>query len=173
MATPLLRLLAPSSFFVCMLAVMTAILQSSKKERLPLVAMLCGVVVKIAASFILIRIIGMTGTPISTFICYITICTIDLHFCRKYAGLRVNFIRDLVRPIFCAAICAAAAYGANLLFSALHPGRIATLGSIAVAVLVYVVVIFLLRAITRDDVMLLPKGAKICRVLEKMKLLRA
>ena len=173
MATPLLRILAPSSFFVCMLAVMTAILQSSKKERLPLVAMLCGVVVKIAASFILIRIIGMTGTPISTFVCYLTICTIDLHFCRKYAGLRVDFIRDFVRPILCAAVCAAAAFGSHTLFSAIHPGRVATFGAIFIAAVVYLVVIFLFRAITRDDILLIPKGEKLCRVLEKLKLLRA
>lgn len=173
MATPLLRMLAPSSFFVCMLAVLTAILQSCKRERLPLVSMLCGVVVKVAASFALIRLIGMRGTPVSTFICYLTICTMNLHFVHKYAGLRVHFIRDFIRPIFCAALCALSAYGVNLLLSAVHPGRIATLVSILVAVIVYAAAIFLLRAITRDDVLLLPKGAKIARVLEKMKLLRA
>ena len=172
LATPLLRILAPSTFFVCMLAVMTAILQSSKKERLPLVAMLAGVVVKVIASFILIRIIGMPGTPISTFVCYLVICSIDLHFCCKYAGLELNFTRDFVRPIFCAAICALSAFGAYTLFSELHPGRIATLASIFVAAVVYVVVIFVFKAITRDDVMLIPKGAKLCRVLEKLKLLR-
>lgn len=173
MATPLLRMLAPSSFFVCLLAVMTAILQSSKKERLPLVSMLCGVVVKIVASFILIRIVGMSGTPISTFICYLTICSIHIHFCRRYAKLEVNFVRDLIRPIFCAVLCALSAYGSHMLFSMLHPGRIATFAAIAVAVLVYVVVIFLFRAITREDIMIMPKGAKLCRVLEKLRLLRS
>ena len=172
-AAPLLRLLAPATFFVCLLAVMTAILQSAKKERLPLISMAAGVVVKIASSYILIGLFGMIGTPISTLVCYVTICTIHMHFCRKYAGLRVNFLRDLVRPIFCGAVCALAAYGAHLLFEMIHPGRIATLAAIAVAAIVYVVVIFLFRAITLDDVLLLPKGGKIARVLQKIKLLKA
>ena len=172
-AAPLLRLLAPATFFVCLLAVMTAILQSAKRERLPLVSIAIGVVVKIASSYLLIGLFGMIGTPISTLVCYITICSIHMHFCRKYAGLRVNFLRDLARPILCGAVCALTAYGAEKLFSIIHPGRFATLGAIVVAAVVYAVVIFLLRAITLDDVLLLPKGAKIARALQKIKLLKA
>ena len=173
MATPLLRMLAPSSFFVCILAVLTAILQSCGKERLPLISMLCGAIVKIITNFILIRIIGMPGTPISTFLCYVTICSIHLHFVKKHAGLKVNIPRVFLKPILCGAVCALAAFGSYTLFDMIHPGRIATLLAICVAAVVYAGVIFLFGAITRDDVLLLPKGAKIASVLEKLKLLRA
>ena len=49
--------------------------------------------------------------------------------------------------------------------------RTATVSSIAVAALVYFLFIFVLRAITADDVRLLPKGAKIERLLRKVKLI--
>lgn len=173
MATPLLRLLAPSSFFVCILAVLTAILQSCGKERLPLVSMICGVVVKIIASFILIRIIGMPGTPISTFLSYVTICSIHLFFVRKHADLKLNILRVFVKPILCATVCALTAFGAYTLFAAALSPRLSTVLSILAAALVYAFVIFAFGAVSRDDILLLPKGAKICRALEKLKLIRS
>lgn len=171
-ATPLLRLLAPSSFFVCILAVLTAILQSCGKERLPLVSMVCGVCVKIVTNMILIRLIGMYGTPISTFLCYVTICSIHMYFVRKHAGLRLNFLRVFVKPILCAVLCALAAYGSFALFHGVLSSRPSTLLAIVCAGVVYVCVIFLFGAVSRDDIMLLPKGAKLCRLLEKLRLIK-
>jgi hypothetical protein len=48
---------------------------------------------------------------------------------------------------------------------------IATLFSIMIAAIVYALLIFVLRAITADDVRLLPKGAKIEKLLRKVKLI--
>ena len=42
LASPLLTLLAPSSFFVCVLAVTNSILQSCGEERKPVISMFCG-----------------------------------------------------------------------------------------------------------------------------------
>ena len=171
-AAPLLRLLAPSTFFVCILAVLTAMLQSCGKERLPLVSMCIGAVVKIIGSFVFIRLIGIYGAPVSTFFCYITICSIHLFFVRKHTGLTIKTGTVFVRPIFCAVLCAAAAYGAYFVSSSVLSARLATVVSIAAAIIVYVAAIFLFGAVGEDDIMLLPKGTKLCGILKKMKLLR-
>ena len=52
------------------------------------------------------------------------------------------------------------------------PQALATVVSIAAAIIVYVAAIFLFGAVGEDDIMLLPKGAKLCGILKKMKLLR-
>jgi hypothetical protein len=49
--------------------------------------------------------------------------------------------------------------------------RSATILSIGIAALVYFLFIFVIRAITTDDVRLLPKGAKIEKLLRKVKLI--
>ena len=46
-------------------------------------------------------------------------------------------------------------------------GKIITLASIAIACVVYVIALLLLKAISKDDVLMLPKGQKIAKVLEK------
>ena len=148
-AAPLLRLLAPSTFFVCILAVLTAMLQSCGKERLPLVSMCIGAVVKIIGSFVFIRLIGIYGAPVSTFFCYITICSIHLFFVRKHTGLTIKTGTVFVRPIFCAVLCAAAAYGAYFVSSSVLSARLATVVSIAAAIIVYVAAIFLFGAVRR------------------------
>lgn len=172
MASPLLRLLAPSSFFVCVLAVLTAILQSCGKERLPIVSMLCGAGVKVVSNLILIRIIGMYGTPISTFLCYLTICSVHLHFVKKHSGLRINVLRTLALPMVCAAICALTAYGTNYLISGMVSRRLCAPVSIVAAVVVYVLAVFFTGAVTEDDLAIIPKGQKLGRVLRKLHLLR-
>ena len=47
-----------------------------------------------------------------------------------------------------------------------------TVLSILFAVVIYVIMLALLRAIERDDVISLPKGKKIEKILEKFKIIR-
>lgn len=46
-----------------------------------------------------------------------------------------------------------------------HGRAVACLGSIVVAVLVYVVLIIVLKVLTYEDCLLLPKGEKIAKIL--------
>ena len=50
-------------------------------------------------------------------------------------------------------------------------GRIGTLASIAAAVVVYVVVFVSLKGLNRYDVMMMPKGQKLCALLDRFNLL--
>jgi len=171
-ATPLLRVLAPSTIFVCILSVTNAILQSCGKERLPLVSMLAGAAVKLVTNYFLIQHIGMIATPISTFLCYLTVTCINFVFIAKYADIVPNIVRVFLKPFICGIICAAAALGSYTLFNTFVSGSIATVAAIGTAGIVYVLFVFLLRVVTADDVKLLPKGNKICSALTKIHLIK-
>lgn len=112
-AAPLLALLAPSTFFVCVLSVTNAILQANGFERKPVISMLVGAAVKIASNTVLIRVIGMPGTPISTFLCYLTATGLNIYFVVKHVGLKLNFGRIFFRPLVAGVLCAAVALGIN------------------------------------------------------------
>ena len=174
MAWPLLSLLAPSSLFICVLSVTNAILQSCGYERKPLYSMLAGAAVKLASNYVLIRVIGMYGTPISTFLCYLTATAMNLYFVVKKTGVVPSAGRVFIRPLAAAVLCAGSAIGAYvLLVNVLGiSGSISTLLSIAAAGVVYCIAIFVIRAITADDIRLLPKGEKILSVLTKIKLVK-
>ncbi len=174
MAWPLLSLLAPASFFICVLSVTNAILQSCGYERMPLYSMLVGAAIKLVSNYILIRTIGMYGTPVSTFLCYLTATAMNLYFVAKKTGVMPSVSRVFLRPLLAAVLCALAALGSYTLFSDVLglSGRVITLAAILIAVIVYGGLVFTTRAITADDILLLPKGERILSVLKKIKLVR-
>ncbi len=172
LAYPLLTLLAPSTAFICILSVTNAILQAAGFERKPLVSMLAGAAVKVATNFVLIQYIGMKSTPISTFLCYLTVTTLNLYFIKKHVGIMPKLSGLFGKPLLSGAACAVSAYFTFALLSSFISDKIAVFGAIIIAAAVYAVVIFLVRGISGDDVKLLPKGATIYRILNKLKLVK-
>ncbi len=174
MAWPLLSLLAPSTFFICVLSVTNAILQSCGHERKPLYSMLAGAAVKLISNYFLLHVIGMYGTPISTFLCYLTATAMNLYFVAKKTGVMPSVSRVFLRPLAASVACAASALGVFTPFTNVFhiSGRLVTLVAIFAAVLVYAFMIFAIRAITADDIRLLPKGEKILTALTKIKLVK-
>ena len=174
-AAPLLSVLAPSIFFLSMLSVTNSFLQSHKYQVYPIISMIAGAVVKLISSYVLIGTKGieMYGAPIGTFLCYLTTMLLNFFFVAKKIGYIPNIGKIFVKPFISALLCAGAAYGSYELLGAVLPvsSKLITIIAIAVAVVVYLVAIFAIKALTRDDILLLPKGEKIARVLEKRKLI--
>ena len=157
-----------------MLSVTNAILQANGFERKPLYSMLVGAVVKIISNYFLLYAVGMYGTPISTFLCYLTATAMNLYFVAKNVGVMPKIGRVFVKPLIASVLCSAAALGCYTFLTGplSMSGRIPTLLSIFAAVIVYVPLIFLLRAVTADDILLLPKGGKILTILKRFRLVR-
>ncbi len=172
LASPLLTLLAPSTAFICILSVSNAILQSAGFERKPLISMLAGALVKIITNFFLIQFIGMKGTPISTFLCYLTVTILNLYFIKKHVGVMPKLSGLFAKPLLAGASCAVVAFFSFNFISGFISDKIAVVGAIVLAALVYMVVIFLVRGISGDDIKLLPKGATIYKILSKLKLVK-
>ena len=144
-----------------------AILQSLGKVRIPVYTMLCGAAVKIASNWILIGRpeININGAPVGTCLCYFTIMVLNLIIISRHIKPAPNVLRMFGRPLIATVIMAAAAWAANGLLTRFVGAKIAVLGAIAVAVIVYFVCVILLHAVTRDDLEMLPKGRKIADLL--------
>lgn len=136
LAAPLLTLLAPSSFFVCILAVTNSILQSCGAERRPVIAMLCGAVVKCVSSVILLGRLGIVGAPLSTFLCYLTVTVINLSFTVGRTGIRPSFFGIFFPPAVSGLLCAVTAVLVNDLLDGVL-GRLACPIAILCAAAVY------------------------------------
>ncbi len=180
MAAPLLSILALSVFFVGMISITNAILQATKHEKLPIFSMLAGAVVKIITSIVLIGIpsVGIYGTPIGTLLCYATTTVINFFYLSKFVNIRPKILSTFVKPLVAGIICCIGAFGTFSLvagFVDVNSGRmgnaLATFLSIAVAGVVYLIAVLLLRALDRDDMQMIPKGEKIYGILHKMKLM--
>ncbi len=144
-AAGLLTLLAPSSFFVCILAITNAVLQALGKERLPVISMFCGAVVKCTSGGLLLHWYGINGAPISTFLCYLTVTVLNFIFVIRVSGIRLSFWRVFGRPLAAGVLCAWTA-----LF--VYQRTEHCLLSIGVAALIYGLSLFWMGTFTKDEI---------------------
>lgn len=180
---PLLSILSAAVFFIGVLATSNSALQGAGKEMLPIVSMAAGALVKVVSSWILVGIpaVNIYGTPVSTVLCYATAMVCNLVFLKRHVAFIPSVKKLFIRPFAASVLCGAAAFGSayavSYLLYGLEPyGRTANLlitaCGIAVAVIVYIIAVFLFRAVGREDLLMLPKGGKIVRIAERLHLVR-
>jgi len=171
---PLLSVLAIAILFVAMVNVTNSMLQSQRQEVKTIISMACGMVVKIVSSYILIGIpaVNRYGTPVGTCLCYMTIMGINFYFLAKHTKITPSVGRTFMKPFIASSIMAICTILSYMLFNyVLHNSHIATLIAIIIAFAVYFVLIILLKTLTREDVLLLPKGAKLYEAMKKKRLI--
>lgn len=149
---------------------MTNLLQAVGKERIPVVNMLIGALIKIVLNYILVgtQSVNIVGAAISTLVCYGFICVSDYICLVKYTGVRPDFMATFIKPLLAAAMCGLSAWAAYGLLGRVVSETVATVFSIGIAALIYLTAVLLLKIITKNDLFMLPKGEKIAKVLEKL-----
>ena len=173
-AAPLLSVLGISVFFSCLMTVTNSVLQAYGMEKKPIVSMAIGAAVKIIFSYILIGIpkINIYGAPLSTLLCAITVSFINFIYIRRAAaGLDSSikiFLKSLLSAVISIGVCGVAYY---IVVSLVGESYIMTLTVIGVAVLLYGLCSLKIKAVDSQDILLLPKGDKIEKILRKVKLL--
>ena len=170
LATRLMSVLGFSIMFNAVVLVTTAIMQAHGHAGRPVVNMLIGGVLKLAAVFILTGnpSIGIVGTPVGTLLCYLAICVLNICSIRTLLPHPPAIVKNLLRPFLAA--CIMGIFVSASLFGLKALGITSRLilcgGPIAVGVLVYLVTAVKIKVITREDCLLLPKGEKIAKLLK-------
>lgn len=169
----LLAIMGAASFFVCTVLMENAILQASGHEKLTMVTMISGGLVKIIVNWFLVaqRSINIYGAPVGTIVSYVVMALMNYIFICVALKHRPKLLRIFARPLAASVLMGAAAwaiYGLCARFiGAVSWSRIALcmLAAIAVAVIVYLVSTIALRSITKEDMKLIPGGEKIANFL--------
>ena len=170
LATTLMTVLGISIMFNAVVLVTTAIMQAHGHAGRPVINMLIGGVLKLAAVYILTGNpdIGIVGTPIGTLLCYLSICVLNILSINKLLPQAPKLVSNLLRPFLAAAIMGVITYGAwfGLKYAGITSRLILCAAPILVGVLVYVVAAVKIKVVTREDCLLLPKGEKIANLLK-------
>lgn len=171
LAAQLMQLLGISVFLHAIVLVTNAIMQAHGHANIPVINMLCSGVLKLVVVYILSGnpAIGILGVPMGTALCNLCIAVLNLFSMRRCIPQRPALVRNLLRPVIPVLIMGAVAYGVwqgIVLILGSDVSRVILCGvPIAAAGVVYVVCAVLFKSITREDCMLLPKGAKIAKLL--------
>lgn len=149
---------------------LTNLLQAVGKERIPVVNMLIGALIKIGLNYWLVgqEGVNVVGAAISTFACYLFIVVADFYFLIKHTGVKINFFACFFKPLLAGGLCGIGAWAAYGLLLRVVSSTLATIGSIGIAAVIYLISVLLLRIITKNDLLMVPNGEKIAKVLEKL-----
>ncbi len=178
---PVLVIYGLTVFLLAIEQPLVSMLQAVSKEKVPIVAIACGAVVKIIANFILVGLpsVNMKGAAIGSFLCNLTIDVICLISLLKATKIRLDWMSAVLKPLFCAVCAGGAAWCVNTLFekflggftgiSVLNGDNLACCFAVLAAVVVYAITLLLTRSLPKSDIKMLPKGEKIAKLLEKYK----
>lgn len=156
-AAPLLAILAPSSFFVCLLAVTNAVLQSTGKAHLPLFSMAIGAGVKIAASVLFIPHLGIAASPLGTFLCYAVVCVCNLIGVSAVLRERLPVATLFAKPFTAAGVAVAAALAVYTLCAPRLPLIVSLGGAILTAIALYLPLLWYGGALGAAEAQYLPR----------------
>ena len=173
----ILIILGVASFLLCLQIVTTAILQANGHERLAMMVFPIGAVVKLLLTYFLVAVpnIGILASPISTLACFVVLSILNFIIIRVKIKDRPKYRSVLLKPLICTSGMSVVAFFLyRLLFQIgsgiLGTGRSAVIlylaATMIVAMIVYCVLIVLLKAITLEDLKLIPKGEKIAKFLK-------
>lgn len=170
-AAPWLSVAAISVIFLGLIAATNAFLNTAGHQRLPIVSMIAGAVAKLISNYFLLEKIGIYGAPISTVICYLLAATLNVFFTIKYVGKLPNLKKIFLLPIVCGAISIGGSAIIYLALSQIIFPKIATVLCILIAVLSYVLLIIKTKTVSKEEILLLPQGEKLVKLLFKIKFL--
>jgi stage V sporulation protein B len=117
-AAPLLSLLGGSVFLSCMITATNAVLHAYRSVKLPILALVAGVSVKLLGAFVLIgnSEIGLMGAPISSFLCNATIVFLNYCFASAYSK-KLSVRKIFVIPLINGAVSVGFSYLSYLHFA--------------------------------------------------------
>lgn len=164
-AAPAMMFLGLASVFVCVMLLCNAILQASGFVNLPIFVMLLGCIAKLGVNYVTVHLMGIIGAPIGTLSCYAIVALAELYLIKRVLPAAPSYWGVFFKPAIATAVMGGAAWAAHGFLVGVLGNSLATLGGIAVGGCVYLVLIVALKAISKDDLALMPKGDKIAKLL--------
>jgi len=169
-AAPLLFILAFGIIFLSGIQTLTAILQGIGKQNIPMINLMIGAVVKIACTLTLTGIpsINVKGAAIGTVATYFVTFVLNMIAVYRYTGAKFPLVQIFIRPLISVACMSVGAIGGHrAIMALLGSNSLATLGGVAVGGCIYVVMIFVTKTITPEELSMMPKGDKLAKLFYK------
>lgn len=186
LAEPILKTIYPNSYegasilqitsismvFVALSYVINGGLYGIGKTHIPAIALTIGAGVKTVLNIILVSNpqINILGSPISSTICQMINFIICACCLRKYIKIKLNFKKNIFKPVFSAVIMGIAVYIVHSLLIGMIGNAKATIIAILAGVIVYGIMIIATKTLEKQDFYMIPFGTKIYKILVRLRI---
>ena len=174
-AAPVMALYGLMMAILTLSAPLTNILQAIGRADVPAKSLALGCGIKIGLNYLLIGIpsINVNGAVFGTAAFYLFCIIYNYAVLKKETGVKIDLKTVIIKPLVASVLCGVSAYGVYTVVSRVagFGNTLACLAGIAVAVLVYGISVLLMKTLVKNDILMLPKGEKIAKILEKYRLI--
>lgn len=141
------------------------------KMYTPALALLIGCVIKIGLNLVLITNpnINIYGAVISSFICQFVVFMIVYITMKRNIKVKFEPVKHIIKPLLAGLIMGAVIFFINYLFNGVIRNSILTIINIMIGAVVYLISVFALKILSKDEILMLPRGEKIYNLLVKLK----
>ena len=139
-------------------------------QKTTAIALGIGVIVKTIVNIVLISnpSVGIVGASIGSIACQTIAFTISFRVLKRRLNLKLDLKKTVLKPILATAIMGAIVYVSYHLINLFVRDTISTLISIVIGVIVYVLAVVFLKILSKEDIMMIPFGTKIYKILLKL-----
>lgn len=171
----ILQISATSILFIVLEQTISGVLQGIGKPIIPAISLSIGVIIKFVLNCILIPINpdkfilgGTAGAALATTICHLVAFLIDIHIMKKYITLKINKKDYIIKPVIATSMMAIGSLFAYHSLLGMISEKLCTIISIIIATVLYMILIFLLKIFSVDNIFMIPYGQRIYRVLQSI-----
>ncbi|MGL4913001.1 MAG: putative polysaccharide biosynthesis protein [Romboutsia sp.] len=170
----ILLVLTPCVIFLGLMQTMSGILQGMGKPMVPVIALSIGMIFKVIISYTLTGIyeINVFGSALGTVTAYLVAALIELIYVKKAMNIKFSLKEFVIRPLITVTtmfVVVKLSYG---LLAEIVGGKLATVLAIAIGGTVYGIVLILIGGIKKEEILTMPKGEKIYKLLKKINLMK-
>ena len=186
LAQPILNLIYPSAndgaqvlmifsipmIFIALNQTINGGLYGLNKTHVPAIALAVGAIIKFVLNIVLISNpnIEIMGAGISSIICQLVAFLITVIVLCKNIKIEFKLGRMIIAPIIVATFMGICTYFINQVLNVIISPTISTIISIILGGAIYIISIFVFRILNKNDIMMIPFGAKIYNLLLKLKI---
>lgn len=160
--------------FYSLSTITNAILQGIGRMAEPVKNAAVSLLIHVVILFILLYAfnLGIYGVVIANIIFAAAMCVLNSYKLKKYINYTQETWFTFIVPLISGALMGIAAFGSyKLAYMLLHRNSISAIVSIVIAVIVYVLALFVLKSFNESEILAMPMGSKLVVILKKLHLI--
>lgn len=168
---PTLSILAIGVIFLSVVQTVSGILQGVGRQMVPVKYLGIGIIIKIVLTWVLVGVpaLNIKGAAIGTTIAYMIVAILNVRATRKYTGAYFDPMQTYIKPAFASMIMLISAW--VIYYKILRESNqysSITLITILISGIIYVIMLFVTKTITVEELERLPGGRKMASLINKL-----
>ena len=168
----ILQLLSISMIFSALNQTINGGLYGLNLPRVPVTALALGVIVKTVLNIVLVSnpSINITGAAIGSIACQLVAFLVCFAALNKKLKVKFDLKKNILKPAIATIVMGVIVYITHYLLNLVTGNTISTIIAILVGVIVYVIGIIATKVLSKEEIMMIPFGTKLYKILLKLKI---